>query len=109
VVGCVAAALSAACVGDRPEAPARATVADCTVSVIVRFAREPDATLLANLGHTHALALEPIGAITGDLGVYLLSVDGGDAECRDAIDRLRTDASVRSVDIDTRREVHGRE
>lgn len=74
--------------------------------VIVRFATEADDAVLADLARQNSLELDPIGAITRDLGVYTLRADGSDADCAAAIDRLRRDERVRSVDIDEQREIH---
>jgi hypothetical protein len=80
--------------------------AECSVRVIVRFASEADDALLSELERAHTLELEPLGAITADLRVYTLRAVGSDDECRAAIDRLRRDERVRSVDLDARRELH---
>jgi hypothetical protein len=85
---------------------ARADGAECSVRVIVRFATEADDTLLADLERMNSLELAPIGAITRDLGVYTLRAAGSDEGCASAIDRLRRDERVRSVDIDGQREIH---
>ena len=78
--------------------------AEC--SVIARFAAEPDAALLANLGRTNEVALEPLGAITNDLRVYRLRAVDPNDDCIAAIERLRRDERVTSVDLDARRELH---
>jgi hypothetical protein len=93
------------CYGQRGDL-AFAQQAACSVRVIVRLATEPDAALLADLERANAVELEPLSAITADLRVYALRAAGPDDECRDAIERLRRDARVRSVDIDARRELH---
>ena len=87
-------------------AAALARTAEGSVRVIVRFASEADDALLSELERAHALELEPVGAITADLRVYTLRAVGSDDECRAAIDRLRRDERVRSLDLDARREHH---
>lgn len=77
---------------------------DC--SVIARFTTEPDDALLADLERINSVELEPLGAITDDLRVYRLHAVGSDDGCSAAIERLRRDARVRSVDLDARRELH---
>jgi hypothetical protein len=78
----------------------------CSVRVIVRLASEPDAPLLADLERANAVALDPVSSITSDLRVYTLRASGSDDDCAAAIERLRRDARVRSVDVDARRELH---
>ena len=79
---------------------------ECSVQVIVRHAAEPDSALLADLEQTNALTLEPVGVITRDLRVYTLRTAGTNDDCIAAIDRLRRDDRVRSVDLDARRGIH---
>jgi hypothetical protein len=74
--------------------------------VIVRFATEPNDELLADVERANVLELEPAGAITNDLGAYTLRPVGAAGDCGAAIERLRSDARVRSVDLDARRELH---
>jgi hypothetical protein len=78
----------------------------CSARVIVRFATVPDGPALAAIERANALELEPLGTITADTGVYLLGAAGVEADCRAAIDRLRSDERVRSVDLDVRRAPH---
>lgn len=78
----------------------------CSVNVLVRFAAEPDAALLADLERTHSLELQPRGAITRDLGVYSLRAVGPEDACDAAMRRLQRDERVRSVDLDAQRELH---
>ena len=85
---------------------ALADTGECSVQVIVRHAAEPDGALLADLGRTNALKLEPIGVITRDLRVYTLRAAGTNDDCIAAMDRLRRDDRVRSVDLDARRGIH---
>lgn len=79
---------------------------ECSVQVIVRHAAEPDAALLADLGRTNELELEPVGVITRDLRVYTLRTVGTNEDCIAAMYRLRRDERVRSVDLDARRGLH---
>lgn len=82
--------------------------AECSVRVIVRFATEADDTLLTDVARLNVIELDPIGAITRDLGVYTLRAAGSDDDCAAAIERLRRDERVRSVDVDERRDIHER-
>lgn len=79
--------------------------AGCTARVIVRFTTEPDGAWFASLGRAYSLELEPVEAITNEIRVYTLRGAGSD-DCVAAIDRLRRDERVRSVDLDARRELH---
>ena len=76
------------------------------MQVIVRHAAEPDSALLADLERANALELEPVGLITRDVRVYTLRAAGTNDDCLAAIDRLRRDGRVGSVDLDQRRELH---
>lgn len=83
---------------------ARNDDADC--SVIARFVTEPNGALLADLERMNAVEIELLGAITDDLRVYRLHVVGVDDDCMAAIERLRRDERVRSIERDRRRELH---
>jgi hypothetical protein len=89
---------------ERVAETAFAPKAEC--SVIARFTTEANSALLADLGRMNAVELEPLSAITDDLRVYRLHVVGSDDDCIAAIERLRHDERVRSVDLDARRELH---
>jgi len=90
---------------ERADSAKIAQAAECSVPVIVGFVTAPNAALLADIGQTNALELDPLGAITNDLHAYMLRASGSD-DCAQAIARLRRDDRVRSVDIDARREAH---
>jgi hypothetical protein len=75
----------------------------CSTRVIVRFVAAPDGALIQNIERSNALELAPLGAISGDIRAYLLSTAGADADCRAAIERLRSDERVRSVEPDVHR------
>ena len=89
---------------ERGTETALADNAEC--SVIARFATEPDAALLADLERKNAVELEPLAAITDDLRVYRLRAVGQDEDCVAAIERLRRDDRLRSVELDARRQLH---
>jgi hypothetical protein len=78
--------------------------ADC--SVIARFATEPNGALLADVERATGVELEPLGTITDDLRVYRLHPVGREDDCKAAIERLRSDERVTSVDLDERRSLH---
>jgi hypothetical protein len=76
------------------------------VRVIMSLTTQPDEALLEAIGRTHALELEPLETITNELRLYTLKATGSPESCTGAIERLRRDERVRSVDLDARREIH---
>jgi hypothetical protein len=78
----------------------------CSVRVIMRFTTQPDTALLAAIERTHAIELEPLEAITNELRVYTLRPAGSSDGCERAVERLRRDERVSSIDLDARRELH---
>jgi hypothetical protein len=77
----------------------------CSVRVIAGLASTPDPALLADLSRASGARLELIRSMAS--GLYLLSLQaaGPDSDCMAAIERLRSDARVRSVDLDERRRI----
>ena len=73
--------------------------------MIARFAVEPNGALLADVERATGVELEPLGTITDQLRVYRLRAVGPD-DCNAAIERLRSDERVTSVDLDARRSLH---
>lgn len=82
-----------------------APAAGCTTQVIVNLATpvegEPDAALVDDLARTAAVNLAYVRSLSTSLHVFGLSA--GDADCGGALDRLRADPRIRSVDEDRRR------
>jgi hypothetical protein len=101
-------ALAVACaLGGCKERVAEVAVApSAECSVIARFTTPANSALLADLERMNAVELEPLSAITDELRVYRLHVVGSDDDCIAAIERLRRDERVRSIDLDARRELH---
>jgi hypothetical protein len=65
----------------------------------------PDATFLQKLSHDTGVELTYVRSLTPALHVLVLSADDADdPDCQRALGRLRSDARVRSVDIDQRRQ-----
>jgi hypothetical protein len=62
--------------------------------------------LVADLARAADVQLTFVSVIARNLYLFALSGSGGDADCRRALERLRQDARVRSVDIDERRQHH---
>ena len=99
--------LAVACTigGCRERATETALAEDAECSVIARFATEPNGALLADVERATGVELEPLGTITDQLRVYRLHAVGPD-DCNAAIERLRSDERVTSVDLDERRSLH---
>ncbi|HEX7236133.1 MAG TPA: hypothetical protein VF405_04165 [Gammaproteobacteria bacterium] len=90
--------------GERVAEVAAAPKAEC--SVIARFTTPANSALLADLERMNAVRLEPLSAITDELRVYRLRVVGADDDCSAALERLRQDERVRSIELDAQRELH---
>ncbi len=71
------------------------------------FARDqgsrPGDRYVRQLAHSDGVQLTFLRTIGP--GLYLFSLTAPGMDCRDALERLRHDANVRSVDVDKRREV----
>lgn len=91
--------------GERGDNVSHAESVGCSARVIMQLTVEPSDAVLADLERTHLLELERQGAITNDLRIYVLRTTDS-ADCDAAIDRLRRDERVRSIDPDSRREIH---
>jgi hypothetical protein len=76
------------------------------MNVIVALTDSPDDKLLADLSRVSGARLELIRTMTSNLHLLSLEAQGADSECRAAMERLRGDPRVRSVDIDERRKIH---
>ena len=79
--------------------------AGCSVSVIAAFTSAPDAALLEDLSRAIGARLGLIRDMTSGLHLLSLQAAGPDSECMAAIERLRSDPRVRSVDLDARRKI----
>jgi hypothetical protein len=65
-----------------------------------------DANDIAALATAHALTLSVVNRLLPDLYVLDVAAGGGDPACGAALERLRADARVRSVELDARRSPH---
>lgn len=84
-------------------------VADCKARIIVGLAQAeppPDERIVTDLARTAGVQLAFIRAITPGLYVFSLASAESDPGCREALERLRRDARVRSAEIDERRTHH---
>ena len=101
----VLAFAAAACAQPRPDVPQTAT-STCNLQVIVALDAAPDAALLADLSRVSGAHLALIRNMTSNLHLLALEAQGDDSECKAAMERLRGDVRVRSVDVDERRKIH---
>jgi hypothetical protein len=95
---------AAACAQPRADV-AEAAPSTCTLRVIVALNAAPDAALLADLSRVSGAHLELIRTMTSNLHLLALEAQGDDSECKAAMERLRGDPRVRSVDVDERRKI----
>jgi hypothetical protein len=77
----------------------------CSMHVIAGLTSAPDAALLADLSRVSGARLELIRSMTSGLHLLSLEAAGPDSDCMAAIEKLRSDARVRSVDLDERRRI----
>ena len=99
--------VAAACAQPREDARGADRARDCELRVIASLPSAPDAALLADLGRSSGSRLELASAIGANLYALTLTTAGPAEQCRAAMERLRRDARVRSVEVDARREIHG--
>jgi hypothetical protein len=95
---------AAACAQPRPDVPEAAT-STCSLQLIVALDAAPDAALLADLSRVSGARLQLIRTMTSNLHLLALEARGDDSECKAALERLRGDPRVRSVDVDQRRKI----
>jgi hypothetical protein len=96
----------AACFGQQDERPS--AVAECETRIIVGLEGAPNEELMSDLAESARARLMVVETVTTNLHVLDLRAAGADAECSAAIERLRADPRVRSVDVDVRRQAHPR-
>jgi hypothetical protein len=78
---------------------------NCSAQAIVALQLDPTPSLLAELGRGSNARLELVRTMTTNLHLISLTAPGTEAECMAAIERLRRDPRVRSVDVDQRRQI----
>ena len=79
--------------------------AGCSVQAIVALQADPEPSLIADLGRASGARLELVRTLTPHLHLFSLTAPAGEAECPAALERLRRDPRVRSVDIDQQRQI----
>jgi hypothetical protein len=96
---------SAAAACAQPRADVAAATSTCNLNVIVTLDMAPDAALIADLSRVSGARLELIRTMTSNLYLLALEAQGDDSECKAAMERLRGDPRVRSIDVDARRKI----
>jgi hypothetical protein len=97
----VIASCAQAC-AQTPDQPAAAS-RDCSARIVVGLRAPSDPTAISELAATHSLTLSIVSRLLPDLYVLDLGASGGDPACAAALEQLRADARVRSVELDARR------
>lgn len=90
----------------------QAQAADCKARIIVGLAQaepSPDEKFVTDLAHAAGVQLTFIRTVGRSMYVFSLMSAESDPGCREALERLRRDARVRSVEMDARRARHARE
>jgi hypothetical protein len=108
----LAAIVVAACASDTTASKPEALAANaCSAQVIVTLAEttapEPDGALIADLADTARVRLTFLRSAGPGMHVFTLRADDPDPTCDAAMERLRRDPRVRSVEIDEHRVRHG--
>ena len=94
---------TAACA--QPRSDAAAPGGSCSVQAIVALQVAPEPALIAELGRVSGVRLELVRTMTTNLHLFSVNAPGPESECMAAIERLRRDPRVRSVDLDQRRQI----
>ncbi|HUN73516.1 MAG TPA: hypothetical protein VMU40_03275 [Steroidobacteraceae bacterium] len=85
--------------------PPSAQVDSCSTQVIVGFSKDhgsrPPARFVSDLASSDRVRLRFLRTVGP--GLYLFSLRASEQDCSHAIERLRRDARVRSVDLNRRR------
>ena len=108
----VASLLLGACVTDTTSTtPEPMTVDTCSTQVIVTLsestAPEPEAGLVADLASTAQVRLTYLRSAGPGIHVFSLHADDLQPSCESALDRLRRDPRIRSIELDEHRVRHG--
>jgi hypothetical protein len=93
---------TAACAQPRDDAR---EPAGCSLQAIVALQQAPVPSFVADLSRASGARLELVRTMTSDIHLFSLTAPGPEAECVAALERLRRDPRVRSVDLDQRRQI----
>jgi len=103
----IALILAACASSNTPEKAGGAHRDPCTSQVIITFTHDqgttPDAELIEQIARAASVQLSYVR--TAGPGLYVFSLAAAEASCEEALQRLRRDARVRSVDVDAHRRV----
>ncbi len=82
----------------------------CSIQVIVAFSSDahnpPDKGLVRDVARTAGVNLTYVRSVNAELHVFVVTAAGADPDCSRALERLRADSRIRSVDVDQRRTHH---
>jgi hypothetical protein len=76
---------------------------DCSARIVVGFRAPAEPAAISGLAASHSLTLSIVSRLLPDLYVIDLGARGGAAACAAALEQLRADQRVRSVELDARR------
>ncbi len=79
--------------------------AGCSVQAILALQLEPVPAVVADLARVSGARLELVRSMTTNLHLFSVTAPGTEADCIAAIERLRLDSRVRSVDLDQQRQI----
>jgi hypothetical protein len=106
------APLLAACAAPVPATPAPANAASGCSGRVVLTLHEPSGgisgtELATSLGRKAGVGLEFVASVGPNVFAFTLDDAASDANCGRALTRLRSDARVRSAELDATRKRHG--
>jgi hypothetical protein len=76
---------------------------ECRARIVVGFAVPTEAEAIAALAAARGVQLVIVARLLPDLYVLDLAATGVDTACASALERVRSDPTVRSVELDSRR------
>ena len=100
------AAATAACAQQPQAGEPQAAASGCSQPIIVAFVAAPSEALFSELERTSGSRFEARTALTPTLYALTVGADSSQMACAAAVEQLRRDARVRSVDFDERRSPH---
>lgn len=98
----LAIAMCAQACAQAPQQPS-AAARDCSARIVVGFRAPAEPASISDLAAAHSLTLSIVSRLLPDLYVLDLGARGGDTACAAALEQLRADQRVRSVELDARR------
>jgi hypothetical protein len=98
----LAIAMCAQACAQAPRQPS-AAARDCSARIVVGFRAPAEPASISDLAASLSLTLSIVSRLLPDLYVLDLGARGGDTACAAALEQLRADQRVRSVELDARR------